>query len=344
MMARVLFLAAAAGGGFLLSFAGVPAGWLVGGILAGILLQWVSRGKRIGNDWFNFFKTFIGLNIGVMFNAGVFLRSGELILPFLVVLILTFLGGGALGFLMYRYSRLDPMTAFFCCIPGGASEVIAVSRDYGADQRVVAAFHSARIVSIVLITPAFLTLVSGLEIRRGANVPFQEFAALDALILLLCGAAAYALNRRFKIPAGTLIYSIALGIAAHWAFIDSAATSRVMSAFAQSFIGCVIGMQFDRDTMRQIRHMGPIGLMILGLYFLMGVGITVVFDQMTSGGYVTSYLSVIPAGAVEMAAIASSLGLEATTVATMQISRLLIIFLVMPKLILLLLRFLQGRQ
>jgi hypothetical protein len=245
---------------------------------------------------------------------------------------------------MYRFSKLDPVTAFFCCIPGGASEVISVSKEYGADQRIVAAFHSARIISIVLITPICLALVSGMEIERGAGMPFRQFAGSEALILLVFGMAAFGLNRSFKIPAGSLIYSIAIGFIAQQLLIDSTATSRVMAAFAQAWIGGVIGLQFDRETMRQIRRMGRIGSLVLVLYYLMGLGVTVVFDGMTSGGFVTSYLSVIPAGAVEMAAIASSLGLEATTVAALQISRLLLIFFIMPKLIQSFLPLLRSRR
>lgn len=338
VLSKILFFLLAGITGFALFLLGVPAGWLIGGILYGIVYQRLFTSPQIHASWQTFAKIFIGLNIGSMLDTGIIAEIKAILLPFALSLALTITGAILLGWILYRFSKLDIVTALFCCIPGGASEVISISEEYGANQRIVSAFHSARIIFIVVITPFLLTYLSGHSIQRGSVVVASSLLSLtDALILGMAAYAAFILSEKLNIPAGSLIYAILIGIVVHLFFIDASATSRLFSGIAQSSIGGMIGLQFDRKSFHQLKSIGLISVYVLILYLLMGMGIAAIFQMLTPADFITSYLSVMPAGAAEMASIAAGLGLNTPLVASIQITRLVLTFLIMPNLIKLLL-------
>lgn len=89
-----------------------------------------------------------------------FAEVASVLFPLIVGLVVMLVGSWLLSRLLYRYSDLDAKTSLFCCVPGGASVMLLLSHQYGADQRVVAAFQSSRVVLLVFSIPAFAGMVS----------------------------------------------------------------------------------------------------------------------------------------------------------------------------------------
>ncbi|WP_052363661.1 AbrB family transcriptional regulator [Geomicrobium sp. JCM 19037] len=163
---KVGFLLVAFIVGIVFQTMGVPAGWLLGALLTGIFYGLFIETYNFKGWPFALALALVGANIGIIMEAELFVHLHQYFFPLLVTLMITLFGGLGFGLLLNKWTGLDRTTAFFCTVPGGASEVIALSAHYGADERVVAAFHTARITMFVLLIPFGSVCFMGKEVKR----------------------------------------------------------------------------------------------------------------------------------------------------------------------------------
>ncbi len=184
-MQKLLYFGVALGVGAIFYKLHIPAGWLLGSMLTGVIWSLFVNKLILPDRLFKVALAIIGGNIGFMVVPEQFLSYPLLLPPFILTLFLTILMSLFLGRLMARYTSLDANTAFFCCLPGGASEVIAISKEYGADQGIVAAFHTTRITLFVFLIP----LLVGINVpvpRQPLTGGYSLTSILVALICLAC--------------------------------------------------------------------------------------------------------------------------------------------------------------
>ncbi|WP_227936335.1 AbrB family transcriptional regulator [Alkalihalobacillus deserti] len=319
--------------GGLFSWLNVPAGWLLGSILAGIISSFFIIKIYLPNKLFKFSLAMIGANIGLMLRPEQFLNYQTLLFPFLLTLVVTIVGGVLLGKFLKRYSNLNNNTAFFCCLPGGASEVIALSHQYGANEQIVAAFHTTRITLFVLVIP----LVVGVNTpfaQQSANISGFDFTKglWSILTLIIVMFATLFLSQRFSFPGSSLFFAIGLGFLAHL-LLPEIEVPGFVTGVAQAIMGAIIGMRFDRESLLQLKSIGAISGVTLLIYFIVSFGLATLFFVLTPVDWFTSLLGIVPAGAAEMASTATALNMEAAMVATLQMARVLALFLALPFLI-----------
>ncbi|QDI92210.1 AbrB family transcriptional regulator [Salicibibacter halophilus] len=327
---KVLFLAVALLVGGLFSSIGVPAGWLLGGLLTGIFYGLFIRAFDFSGWPFQMALALVGINIGLIMEPDLFQQLAQYLLPLFITLVLTLLTGLFLGILLDRWTSLDRQTAFFCTIPGGASEVIAISSDYGADQRIVASFHTARITMFVLIIPFGIGMIYGEGNEQAQAVTQMLPTALQVSFFGLIIVGSYVLNRFVSFPGGILIFSIAFGFLGSEFIVNIGEVPEYVSGIGQGLIGAMVGIRFERSTVVRLRSIGVASLKVLGLYLLCSLGVALLFFWLTPLSYLTSLLSTVPAGAAEMASTAVALQIEPTLVASLHIIRVISIFLVLP--------------
>ncbi|MDY7224341.1 AbrB family transcriptional regulator [Halalkalibacterium halodurans] len=332
MLSKGVFLAVTVAVGALFAAFQMPAGWLLGSLLSGMVCTlWIKK-IMLPDRLFKWTLAAIGGNIGFMLRPEQFLQYHSLLGPFVVTLVLTLCGGILLGKFLKRFSNVNHNTAFFCCMPGGASEVIALSKDYGADQRIVAAFHTTRITFFVFVIPLFVGLnVTG---RTGLGTMFlpldETLLALGALMAVV--VLTIFLSKHVTFPGASLFFAIVLGFLVHTLFPQIILPGYVQGV-AQGVMGAVIGARFDRETFGELKRMGFISAITLLLYFIMSLGLAGLFTWMTPLEWYMSLLSIVPAGAAEMASTATALQMEPAMVATLQMARVLALFLCLPFLI-----------
>src|SRR5690625_1274815 len=153
MLQKILYIMIAVTVGFTLNALNVPAGFLIGGLLTGITYGVLVHQLKFDGLPFRVALAFIGANIGLLLQADVLKQVHYLMLPLLMTIVVMMTSGFILENILQKRSSLDKVTAFFCTIPGGASEIIGLSGDYGADNRIVAAFHTVRITVFSLTIP-----------------------------------------------------------------------------------------------------------------------------------------------------------------------------------------------
>ncbi|WP_059104203.1 AbrB family transcriptional regulator [Shouchella shacheensis] len=333
MRDKLLFLTVAYAFGWLFQSLSIPAGWLIGALVAGMICSFFVKKLYFSSELFTIALALVGLNIGFMVIPEELWAYRMLLPAFGLTLLLTLVGGILLGKIFRKWSKTEANTAFFCCLPGGASEVIALSEQYGADQRIVAAFHTARITLFVFTVP-FLVGV-GTD-TSGALPPMSQSISSQALLVFLAIVGVvltFWFSKYIRFPGAPMFAAIALGFACHQLIVPSYEMPGYVMGSAQVLIGAMIGMRFDRETLRELARIGGPSLGSLGLYVVMSVGLALIFFALTPLSFYTSLLAIVPAGAAEMASTAATLHLDATVVATLQMLRVLALFLMLPFLI-----------
>ena len=150
------FLAAFAGG-----YVGVklkiPAGALLGALVATVAIRFLGAKAREIPDIFSFIaQVLIGLIIGAGVTLELFDHLAKCWIPLVISVVFLVFIGFVSAFLIYRMGYLDFPTSFLGTSPGAMSAIVIMGMEYGANAAIVALFHFLRIVVILLTAPIIL--------------------------------------------------------------------------------------------------------------------------------------------------------------------------------------------
>lgn len=148
-------------GAALLDRLGVPAGALIGGMLAVALLQLFGPGGAAvpGIVRFAAFAV-IGWDLGSGFSPGTIRLLRSAAVPVLAVVVGLLLAAGVVTWFLVRLG-FEPVTAFLAASPGGISQMAALSSELGANGVLVATVHLARVVAVILVSPFVARALAG---------------------------------------------------------------------------------------------------------------------------------------------------------------------------------------
>jgi membrane AbrB-like protein len=152
-------IVAALAGGYLLERLHVPAGALIGAMIAVAALNLSGLDTYAVPEWARFLAfAGIGWALGQQFTRGSLATLRESFVPILAVVAGLLLAGGLI-MLFLRATGLDPATAFLAAAPGGISQMAALSAAIGANASVVMTAHLVRIITVVITAPIVVKLL-----------------------------------------------------------------------------------------------------------------------------------------------------------------------------------------
>lgn len=153
---------AALAGAAVFEFLKVPAGALIGALVAVAALNLIADGGAVDLPsplrFLGF--AFIGWAIGQGVSMDTVRTLRASFVP-MVVIVVALVGFGALlALVLVKLSLLDSTTAFLAASPGALTQMSALGTAVGADASLVVAVHTLRVVTLVLITPLVARLVA----------------------------------------------------------------------------------------------------------------------------------------------------------------------------------------
>jgi hypothetical protein len=313
-------------GGAVCAWLRTPLPWMVGSLfamaaaqMAGARLRPLPGGRDAG-------MLVVGVTLGLYFTLPV-IREVATYWPWFIFLGFAAIGlGAASGLLLMRLGKVDRATAYFGSMPGGASEMAQIGERYGAAPDRVAFAHSFRMLLVVSLIPAAITLAgfSATEDYRPVTVPFdpQGLAILFAL-----AAAAGLIARRIGAPTAFTMGPLFATIALTASGVSLSSVPTPFTNAAQVLLGCTLGARFDRSFIafapRYVAALVPSIALMLGLAALVGWAISA-----TSGAYLgTALLSAAPGGIAEMTITAKVLRIGVAFVTAAHVVRYLIVVL-----------------
>ena len=134
--------------GTLLHHFQVPAALLLGPMVVGVVMGLSGATLRIDRRLFLLAQAVLGCMIAQSLSLSILTPLIQEWPVVLAVLLLTLAASGVSGFLLVRFSQLPGPTGAWGSSPGGASAMVAMAGDFGADVRLVAFMQYLRVLFV----------------------------------------------------------------------------------------------------------------------------------------------------------------------------------------------------
>ncbi|WP_369052020.1 AbrB family transcriptional regulator [Kineococcus terrestris] len=319
----------------------VPSPALFAGLLVGLVDALAVRAplavpERAGTAA----QAAVGVTTGTLVQLSTLRALGEHWLPVVLVVLATLALSLGTGWLLGRHRDVDAVTGAFALVAGGASGLVVMARELGADQRVVAVVQYLRVLVVVLSLPLVLQLgfgVSGGSATAGTGGgPWWA----GALLLAGCSLAGLRLGRLARLPApsllGPLLVTAVLSLSG---LTDGLAVPALLEQLAYAVIGLQVGTGFTRAGLAAVARVLPAALALIAVGVAGCAGLAVALSAATGLPLLDTYLATTPGGLYAVLAAAVGSGADATFVLSVQVLRLLVMLLAAPVLA----RLLAGR-
>lgn len=316
--------------GVILQFFHVPAALLLGPMIVGVAMGLGGTTLRIHNQLFILSQAVLGCMIAQSLSPSILtplVRDWPVVLS---VLLMTLAASGLSGLLLVRFSDLPGATGAWGSSPGGASAMVAMAADYGADARLVAFMQYLRVLFVATAAAVVARIGLGDQAQSAASVIWfpalnEGFAA--TLVIMLVGAW---LGQRFRIPSGALLLPALIGATFHASGTLTLQMPEWLLALAYALIGWSVGLRFTRPIFRlALRTLPQMILSIIGLMLLCG-GMAWVLTRVLDVDLLTAYLATSPGGLDTVAIIAAGSKVDIAFVMAMQTLRLFTILFTGP--------------
>ncbi|HDZ9403764.1 TPA: AbrB family transcriptional regulator [Klebsiella pneumoniae] len=291
----------------------LPAALLLGPLIAGLILSLRGVKLSIPRPCYLVAQAIVGCMIARAINPSVFgvlFNNWALVLA---ILLTTLAISGLTGWLLVRYSALPGATGAWGSSPGGASAMVVMAQEYGADVRLVARYalgNEAQEMTQDIVWFPSLTL----------NFPFT----------LLLTAVACWLGMRLRIPSGAMLLPMLLGALAQgggWLMLE---LPEWLLAMAYAVLGWTVGLQFNKAIfLLALKTLPQIIASIIGLILmcaLMALALTHILQM----DFMTAYLATSPGGLDTVAIIAAGTRADMSFIMALQTLRLFTILLTGP--------------
>ncbi|OBK27077.1 hypothetical protein A5634_01425 [Mycobacterium asiaticum] len=253
-------------------------------------------------------------------------------------LIISVAGGALLGL----HRDVSPLTGGLALVAGGSSGLVAIARELGADDRVVAAVQYLRVALITAAMPivatAFYhgTAAHSTQTSETHSLPWYFSLPLIAVIVAV-GAAA---GRRVRLPGSGLIGPMAITIALEFCGLTRGmAVPMVLFQAAILMIVWQTVLEFDRDSLRSIRRILPGAFSLIMVLNVAAAGFGVVLSHMAHLSMLDGYLATSPGGIYAVLGTAAGSGSNVTFVMASQVIRVVLMLFAAPLVARLFIRF-----
>ncbi len=337
-------LVLALGAALLARWGHLPLPWLLGPLFGVALLRMAGlplealRGGRQAGQWA------IGTALGLHFTPLVVGRLGQEA-PLILALALGGVLAGLLGgWILARWGRVNPATAFFAALPGGASEMVVLAeRGGGAPDRVAAA-HGLRVLLVVSTIPFILyhwapaspatPLLHGPE----ATGTLLDLAGLIALAWVGAGVLGGLKVANFWVLGPMASVGLATALGCHLPLLPGWAVNG-----GQLLLGAALGTRFTPEFFSAApRFLSISALSTFCALALGGLGV-MLLQAAGWGHWPTLTLAASPGGMAEMCLTAEVLGLGVPLVTATHVLRVVLMTVCAPRLCGLFVRWVGAR-
>ncbi|MCV7319932.1 AbrB family transcriptional regulator [Mycolicibacterium confluentis] len=250
-----------------------------------------------------------------------------------VVVVATLLISAAAGVLMGLHREISPLTGALALVAGGASGLVAIARDLGGDDRVVAVVQYLRVGLVTASMPIVVTLIFAPDRSHPATLVHDEAAPwyLSVALIAVIAAVGIALGRVARIPGSGLLVPMALTVVlelAGWSLGLAVPTVLVQVSYA--VIGWQAGLAFTRQSLKAIGRAMPLAVGLIVALTVATAGLGVLLAHVTGMSALEGYLATSPGGVYAVLATAVETGSNVTFIVAAQVLRILVMLFAAP--------------
>jgi membrane AbrB-like protein len=310
----------------------VPSPALFAGLVAAMLLALVGRAPgRVSRRLSTSAQAVVGVVIGVLARPETLVAVARDWLPVLLVGSATLLLSMAAGLLLGRRPGVSPLTGMLALTAGGASGLVAVSRDLGGDDRVVAVIQYLRVVLVTVSMPLVAATVYGASGGTGSGTDADGGPWWAGLLLTaLCGGVGVPLARLLRVPAGGLLGPMTVALILTLTGVADVAPPDLLVELAYAVIGWQAGVRFTRESLRLVAGLLPAAVGLIAAVVAVSAALGALLARLTGATPLEGYLATTPGGIYAVLATAISSGVDVAFVVAVQVLRVIVMLLVAP--------------
>lgn len=311
---------------------GLPSAALFGSLLGGIAHALTSpTDLRLPESSFRLGQALVGVVVGSTISVDALAAMGDDILTIAIVTVGTILISLIAGALLALRREVSRVTGAFAMIAGGASGVVAIAHDLGADDRVVTVVQYLRVLLVLVTMPLVTAVVFHPEHGAGALAETHTDLLTDLGFVALSLVLGVAIARLVPITTSILLAPLAIAaVLSAGGWLGPVAVPVALQWLAYALIGVQVGLRFTRESVSAITRMLPyVVVLIVGMIVataLMGS----LLALLTPVDGLTAYLATTPGGLFAVLATAADAGSDVTYVMAVQLARLLVILAFTP--------------
>ena len=248
----------------------------------------------------------------------------------LATLVLSVAAGALLG----AHRDVSALTGSLALVAGGASGLVAIAREIGGDDRVVAVVQYLRVGLITASMPVVVALVYHADKAHHAESSTQTDSApwylsiAMLVVLVVVGAAG---GRFIRLPGAGLLGPLALTVVLQVTGLSfGLAVPAVLVQAGYMLIGWQAGVAFTRESLRAIGRVLPAAV---GLIVVLGVAtaaLGVLLAHVAGLTPLEGYLATSPGGVYAVLATAVETGSNVTFIIAAQVFRILLMLFAAP--------------
>jgi membrane AbrB-like protein len=250
------------------------------------------------------------------------------------------------GWSLVRTVGLDPPTAALGMVAGGASGIVGMAQELGADDRLVAVMQYLRVLVVVVLTPILVALAfshphgadpAGSPAGAPVIGDLRDWALMAAALGLGALAAVAA-----RIPAGSLLGPM-IAAAVLTLTVGEFQVPALLREPAFAAIGLQVGLRFTPQLVREAGKLLLPTLLCIGALLVACFGLALILDATSHATLLDAYLATTPGGLYAVLAAAFGTGADTTFVIAVQTLRLFVMVLLAPLVVRALLRRTVGK-
>lgn len=150
-------------GGFLGDKSRIPAGAIMGAMIAVIIMKLILKSEwALPKNVIFLLQVFVGVMVGTTFKPSLLPIFYKMVIPVIVSCVVLVVTGLVLAFIFSKLGFLDMSTGYLSTSPGAmiALLTMALENNINVNATVVACFHVFRLIFVILTAPIIFKFLS----------------------------------------------------------------------------------------------------------------------------------------------------------------------------------------
>ena len=310
-----------------LGTAGFPTSALYAALLVGVGYALIARRRPLDvpATAMTFGQAVIGVTLGAQLDAATVGTVTSNWLAVSTVTLATLAVSLGVGVGVARLTGIGLATGTLGLVAGGATGIVAIADELGADSRLVAFMQYARLLVVVLLAPLVATSLAGTGRDDVSHVRADGGDLVADLVLTLgCALAGVLMARRIHFAAGALLWPLAVAaVVSVSGLAGDAGVPGLVASLAFTVVGLQVGLRFTVATVREARALLPWVLGAIGVLVVACAALAALLVPLAHVTFADAYLATTPGGLFVVAA-AASVSANASFVVSVQALRVLV--------------------
>lgn len=333
----------------------IPAGGMIGGMIGVAAFNLIFQKAYI----YPYIRIAVQICLGAMSGSRVGRKElrdmrrliGPIVCMFAVLIAMNVL----FGCIIVKMTGLDISTALLSITAGGATDMIFVAEDIGADTGMVGLMQSLRMLYCNGVLPIlFAALISRSQeqTHSGSKSPKREggntagnkeavlkrsadrerFSPRELAAMFVFAATGGLLFRYLGVPGGTLVGAMIFTVIYSCIF-GKTVYPKKLKKYQQIITGAYIGVSITRQTVAMIPSMAVAMIVIIVDIMIYVFLMAYIFRKVSDMDYGTCLLCSTPGGVGEVSILSEDLGTDTAVVATVNTIRMILVVSTFPTII-----------